>query len=578
MLFTRPFFTIPVAFLITVLAAPLPTFAAEQELAPSGEVSDLGAKVDAGPPQVLTPKILYQFLLAEIALGRGQSSVSAAAYTDLAKTTRDPRIARRAAEVAYYARQPQLSLEAARLWAETDPGSIQAKQAYWALLANSGKADQLAAELSQVVAAEPDKRGAMLMQLGRLLSRFEDKKAMAQVAEQVTAPYLDLPEAHFVRAQAAYSLQDGVRAGRELDQALVLKPDWEPAAILKAQLLIANPQVSIDSLAAFVKKYPKARDARLAYARALIEGKRYDQARGEFSTLLADEPDRPDLLYSLGLLSLQSNDVASAEKYLKAVLDKDFAEMDSVHFYLGQIAEEAGRTKEAMDHYDAIVPGSQHHIQGQLRVVSILAKNGQVPAALERLQAAQAASPRERVNLLVMEAQLLSDTGRTDAAYQILADALQGSPDDTTLLYESALFAERLGKSDILERNLRKAIRLKPDYAHAYNALGYSLADRNLSLDEANSLIDKALLLIPEDAAILDSKGWVSYRRGDLQAAADILHKALTLRPDPEIAAHLGEVLWRMGREGEATKTWDAALKLAPDNEVLTATIKRFRN
>ena len=159
----------------------------------------------------------------------------------------------------------------------------------------------------------------------------------------------------------------------------------------------------------------------------------------------------------------------------------------------------------------------------------------------------------------------------------MLADELLNSPDDPTLLYESALFAERLGKTEILERNLRKVIKLTPDAAQAYNALGYSLADRNKNLDEANTLIDKAMSLQPNDAAILDSKGWVYYRRGDLPAAAEMLQKALAVQTDPEIAAHLGEVQWQMGKQDEAKKTWNDALKAAPDNEALTAVIKRFQ-
>lgn len=559
--------------LLAALIAPLPmlALAAEPALVPV-------AIPEAAPVQALTPQILYQILLAEIAIGRGQLPVAAAVYADLARSTRDPRIARRASEVAYFARQPQLSLDAARIWSETDPDSVQARQAYWTLLGNMGQFDQLADALSRAVVAETGRRGEALMEAGRQLARLMDKKMAVRIADRLTAPYLALPEAHFVRAQIAYGAEDKVRASNELDQALVLKPDWEPAAILRAQLFAANPEASIDSLAAFVGKYPKARDARLAYARALIEGKRYDAARAEFAVLLQEEPDRPDLLYSMGLLSLQLGEVDKAESTLKSLLDKDFSEMDSVHYYLGQIADGSDRVQEAIGHYDAITPGSQHHIQGQVRAAVLQARTGQLQQAIERLHAAQAAAPAERINLLVMEAQFLADSGHPADAYQLLADALQKSPDDVVLLYESALLAERLGKMDVLERNLRKLIKLKPDNAHAYNALGYSLADRNQRLDEASALIDKALAMAPEDPAILDSKGWLNYRRGDLPAAAAMLQKALALHPDPEISAHLGEVLWQMGRQDEANKTWDAALGIAPDNEVLNKTIKRFRH
>ncbi|MFY9328776.1 MAG: tetratricopeptide repeat protein [Georgfuchsia sp.] len=563
--------------LIAALIAPLSPFATAAETVPAPVVAQPEAVQEEA--SALTPKILYQILLAEIAIGRGQLPVAAAAYADLAESTRDPRIARRASEVAYYARQPQLSLDAARIWSETDPDSVQARQAYWTLLGNMGKSEQLTAALAGVVASETaDKRGEVLIQLSHLLSRQTDKKMAMRIADEITKPYLTLPEAHFVRAQSAYGAEDKARASSELDQALALKPDWEQAAILRAQFFAANPEAAIDSLADFVKKYPKAFDARLAYGRALIEGKRYDAARAEFAVLLEEEPDRPDLLFSVGLLSLQLGEVDKAEDTLKSLLDKDFPEMDSVHFYLGQIAEDAGRVQEAIGHYDSIAPGSQHHIQGQVCAAAALARTGQLQQAIDRLHAAQAANPEERINLLAMEAQFLADSGNPAAAYQLLADALQKSPDDTVLLYESALLAERLDKMDVLERNLRQVIKLKPDYAHAYNALGYSLADRNQRIDEASTLIDKAFSLAPDDPAILDSMGWVNFRRGDLPAAAKMLQKALTLLPDPEIAAHLGEVQWQMGHQDEANKTWDDGLKLAPDNEVLNSTIKRLRH
>lgn len=557
---------------VLIVSAPL-VASAQEEVMSVNDVSEANL-----PKQPLTPKVLYEFLLAEIALGRGQTAVAAAAYADLAKQTRDPRIAQRAAEVAFYAHQPTMSLDAAKLWTQTDPASITARQAYWTLLATAGKNDELAEDMKAVLASDSVlNRGALLVQLGRFVARFEDKKGANQVAQKFTAPYLDLPEAHFVRAQSVFSVGDSAGAMQELDAALKLKPDWEAAAILKAQLLIANPNAVIDWLASFLKQYPDARDARLAYARALIEGKRYDDARNEFATLLKAEPNRPDLLYSLGLLSLQLGDTKKAESYLKSLLDKDFAESDSVHFYLGQIAENAKRVPEAIAQYDAVMPGTAHYLQAQGRAATLLASTGQLQQARDRLHVAQQANPKYRSDLLVLEAQMLGDNGRNADAYQLLADAVAASPNDTTLLYESALYAERLGKTDVLERNLRKVIALKPDYAHAYNALGYSLADRNQRLEEANALIDKALAMAPQDAAILDSKGWVNYRRGDLPGALAMLQKALAQRPDPEIAAHLGEVLWKMGRRDEATKTWDEALKIAPDNEVLNGTIKRLR-
>ena len=558
-------------FLIPALAAVLCLPSAAQENAVTPPMSAVPL-----PEQVLTPKILYEFLLAEIALGRGQPSTAAAAYADLARTTHDPRVARRATEVAYYARQFPLAAELAQIWIEAEPQSISAKQMYWALLAVSGRSNELATELGRVIAAETTSRGPALLQLGRLVSRFDDKKMAVQVVYKVTAPYLDMPESHFVRAQAAYNAEDIAGASSELDLALKLKPDWEPAAILKAQLLDGGPEQTIRYLAAFIDKYPGMRDVRVAYARALIDAKRYDEAQKIFAGLLKDEPDRTDILYSLGLLSLQAGDSAAAEGYLKRVINPDFPEVDSAHFYLGEIAEEGGRGEEAIQHFDAMAMGSMHYGQGQIHAAGLMVKQGQLEGARARLQAAGQAKPKERISLLIVEAQLLSDAGKPAEAYRLLDEALAKSPNEPVLLYESALLAERIDKVDAMERNLRKLIKLKPDHAHAYNALGYSLVERNQRLGEAKVLIDKALSLAPQDPFILDSKGWLEFRLGAMDNAVDALRAALSLRPDPEIAAHLGEVLWQMGRKDEARQVWGDALKTSPGNEALTSAMKRL--
>jgi Flp pilus assembly protein TadD len=206
-----------------------------------------------------------------------------------------------------------------------------------------------------------------------------------------------------------------------------------------------------------------------------------------------------------------------------------------------------------------------------------MAGRGKLDEARQFLRESVATTPVERVQILIGEAQLLREAGRHDDAYKMLADGLAAEPAQTELLYETALAAERVGKLDVLERNLRQLIVLKPDYAHAYNALGYSFADRNMRLDEASQLIDKALQLAPEDPFILDSKGWVLFRQGDTTGAIDALQKALAIRADPEIAAHLGEVLWSAGRRDEAKKTWNDAVKASPANEVLVDTIKKFK-
>jgi tetratricopeptide (TPR) repeat protein len=277
----------------------------------------------------------------------------------------------------------------------------------------------------------------------------------------------------------------------------------------------------------------------------------------------------------VAVLSLQLGDTGSAETQLRKLVEIDHAEANKARYYLGQIAEEAKRWPEALAWFDAVGP-CEHYLPARLHSANILAKQGKLDEARRHLAASDAANPRERVQLLIGEAQLLREAGRLTDAHAVLVSALAQQPDQPELIYETALLAEKLGRPDELETRLRHLISLRPDHAHAYNALGYSLADRNQRLPEARELIERALALAPNDPFILDSKGWVLFRQGEAQAALDVLKQAFGQRPDPEIAAHMGEVLWTLGRQTEARELWEKIRREHPASEVLTETIKRF--
>ena len=538
------------------------------------EEADEAPAVDKLPRVELTPSLLHRFLVAEIAGSRGNTALASETYLKLAEATRDPRVARRAAEIALYARRQADALAAARLWVELDPGSMQAKQMETSLLAAVGTPADLARHVSRQLADNPDKVPAMLMQLNRLLSRSEDKQAIRTLVDQVTEPYLDVPEAHFARAHAASGVGDKRAALQSIDRALALRPTWEHAALVRAQLT-AEPAATATFLQGFVTRNPAARDARLAYARALVSVKDYGQAREQFELLLAANPGDADVVYAVAVLSAQLKDYERADKHFRELLTLGYSDADTVRAYLGQIAEEQHRWPEALSWYGQVGVGNQY-LAARTRAAHLLLRQQRLDEARKLLQESTASSVEERNQFVILEAQLMRDAGKPEDAYAVLADGLAARPDEPDLLYEAALTAEKLGRNDVLERNLRRLIEIKPDHAHAYNALGYSLAERNERLDEAQQLIDKALELAPDDPFILDSKGWLLFRRGDGAAALDTLAKAFAIRADPEIAAHIGEVLWTLGRHDEARKTWTEAIKGSPDNEMLQGTVKRF--
>lgn len=554
---------------------------ADAEPEPSAAQEGSSADADdnraaALPKKELTPDILYKLLMAEIAGQRGNTSLSVKTYRELAKTTRDPRIARRAAEVALFSRQNEAALEAARLWVEIDPESAQARQMLAGILAGNDKLEEMEPHLARLLGQEGTQLSDALLRLNRLFARNTDKRAVMELIDRVTQPYLATPEARFARAQAAQAAGLSDRAVEEADQALKLRPDWDQAVLLKAQVQHNDsPSKALETLRRYLDRNPKKREVRLHYARALAGEKKYPESRAEFQRLVSDFPGNADVLMAVAVLSMQLNDTTMAEANFKKLVDTNQGDTSLARLYLGQIAEERKQYDKALEWYASVGAGEQY-LPAQIRYAQVTGRQGKVDDARRQLQELAASQSRDRIQLLLAEGQILRDAGRTQEAYDLLEVNLSTQPNQPDLLYETALLAEKLGRIEVLETNLRKLISIKPDHAHAYNALGYSLADRNLKLEEAHGLIVKALELAPEDPFIIDSMGWVLYRKGDLQGALSHLERAFKMRQDPEIAAHLGEVLWMLGRKSEAAKTWREAAAAHPENEVLAEVLKKF--
>ncbi|MDT3670888.1 MAG: tetratricopeptide repeat protein [Aromatoleum sp.] len=560
------------------VALTVPAFAQTDDAV--GEERPTSAAADASlPAQDLTPRVLYTFLLAEIAGARGQIDVSLQAYLDLAQRTRDPRIAKRAVEVALFARDTQAATEAARIWAEAEPESAEARRVLANVLSGgAGELDQVQIQLARLLAQSPEQIENHLMSLNRAFARVPDKAAVKEIIHRLTEPYSDRPEAHFARAQAAIAIDDEMEALAAIETALKLRPDWEPAILFKAQLLAQRdaPDEAIALLKAHLDRNPESRNTRLTYARALVSARQFDAARDQFRALLDAARDDRDLMYAVGLLSAQVEDYDAAVPLLERALDAGHPEADGIRLNLGQIAERRKDPERALQWYRSVEQG-RHYLDAQVRIASVLAEQGKLKEAREYLQRIDAdADTRKR--LRIAEAQLLRTAGHSAEAFALLDEELQRAPDDQDLLYESAMLAEQMGKIDVMESRLRKLIALKPDHAHAYNALGYSLADRGERLEEAESLITRALELTPGDPFILDSMGWVRFRRGNPEEALRHLERAYGMRPDPEIAAHLGEVLWAMKREADAARVWNEALRAHPDNSVLKNVMQRFES
>lgn len=555
-----------------VLAAP-----SGQEAAADRQV----AQARAAQAEGLTGQVVFQLLLGEVALQRGQLELAVSAYRDLAQRTRDPAVIKRALELAGGARQYGIALELVRLWTELEPESREARQSLASLLIMAGRIEELDAPVSQMLAADPDNLGDNFMALNRMLARHQDKQAVLDFIERMAQSYPTLPQAYYALALAALNAGQLERARFEVHRARGLKPDWEAPVLLEAQIILKEPgegrtEEARRLLSDYLERQPGAVEVRLQLARILIGARQYAQARQQFEQLLRQAPDNPDVVYPVAMLALQEQDLETARIQLARLLELPFPDRGAVRFFLGQVEEAAGNPAAALEHYRQVAGGGQY-LAARSRAAQLLAQMGRREEAVAFLRRSEARAPQEKAQLAQLEAQLLREAGQYAAAHATLAAALKQQPEQPDLLYDTALAAEKLGKLQEMETLLRKLIRLQPDNAHAYNALGYTLADRNLRLKEARELIEKATRLAPEDPFIMDSLGWVLYRQGRLQEARATLEKAYAIKADPEIAAHLGEVLWRLGLNAEAMALWQKALEQAPGNETLKSTLKKFQ-
>jgi tetratricopeptide (TPR) repeat protein len=553
-------------------SAQAPTTAPKDQATPPADV----------PEVPITGALMSQLMAAELAAQQGDLGSAYAIYLKLARETRDPRLARRAAEIALQGRALQQSLEAAELWRQLAPSSREASQALALLYATSGRFDDAYAILAPELKSASNP-ALELSRLQRQLARSQDRKGAFGLLERLAQPYPRNADVRLVLGAGAQAAGMPERAAAEAKAALALQPDNERTVLAAVPLLQGTDRAAaLDALKRLLERPDVSSEVRLAYARMLVADKQFAAARAQFELLQKAEPENPDLAYSLALLSIQGNLNSDARVHLQRYLalienrPNDERDPDPAYLYLAQIAEEEKLYAEALTWLRKI-EGGDEYVPARVREASVLSKMQRPDEARKLLREVTVNSPDERLQVLLAEAQVLRESRNYEEAYKLLTEALQKTPDNAALLYDTAMTAEKLDRVDAMEGYLRRVIELRPDYAHAYNALGYTFADRNVRLAEALQLIEKAHQLAPEDAFILDSLGWVHYRLGDLPKARKYLEQAFEARPDPEVMIHLAEVLWVSGDQARARSLLREAGTKEPGNELLKSTIARLR-
>ena len=561
---------------------------------------------DVNNSQIDAP-LFYQLLIGEMELRGGEAGTAYEHNLDAARRTRNEQLFRRAVEIALQARAGDQALAATRAWRGALPESTDAMRMELQILSALNRVADTAEPLSALLAATAEaERASLVAAVPGFLQRAGDRKQAALLIEKLLTPYL-AQDATRVQARVAIgrgwlSAGDSARALALARQAHDDDANASGPVFLALELMASRPEAEALVLATLSRPGSEV-TLRLAYVRALTSAQRYNDAIVQLQTVTREQPDQAAPWLTLGALHLEMRQPKEGEAALKRYIDltqtqpaaktapteasdsEDDAEdavttpsqgLSQAWLLLSQAAEQRGDYAAAAS-YLAKVDDPHRAIEVQTRRASLLARQGKLPEARALLRQTPEGSVGDARAKLVAEAEVLRDVKQWAAAYEVLGEAVDRFPNDTDLLYEQAMMAEKLARYDDMERLLRKVIEIKPEHAHAHNALGYSLADRGVRLPEARQLVQRALELMPGDPFIADSLAWVEFRSGNNAEALRLLRQAYAARPDTEIGVHLGEVLWVAGQQDEARRIWRESRSRDAGNEVLIETLTRLK-
>ncbi len=570
-------------------------------------------QVGAVDNSALDAPLFYQLLLGEIQVRNGETATGYQLLLDAARRSRDEALFRRVTDIALQARAGDQALAAVLAWRTAVPQSQEALRYHVQMLIALNRVAEADEPLATLLRQAPRTAlPAILDAVPRFLGRSNDRAAVASLIERALKPYA---EAADTSSAALVAIGRGWLAAGEPNKALAYaqraaaaSPAADGPSLLALDLLPAAPDAEAIVKARLAATPPAPAAVRLLYVRTLAASQRLGDAAEQVAMLTRNEPTLAPPWRTLGALELELHHpveaaaalqiyvrlveggaavtlgpaaVAPAAVAVPADDDDDTpttagGALTQAWLLLAQAAEQQ-RDFAGAERWLARIDNPQRALEVQSRRASLLAKQGKMAEARQLIRRVPEQTATDARAKLIAEAGLLREAKQWGEAEKVLAQANKAYPDDTDLLYEQAMADEKLNRLDDMERLLRRVIALKPDHHHAYNALGYSLAERKIRLPEARTLIQKALELSPGEPFITDSLGWVEYRLGNRDEAIRILRLAYQSRPDPEIAAHLGEVLWSAGRADEARRVWREGRARDSANDVLRETLARLR-
>ena len=563
--------------LLTACATTTPPQHQQAEAAEPVRTQPAPVELATLPEVVLTSELLYQLLVAEFAAQQGTLHLSAQAYLQTAQTTHDPRLAQLATRMAIYSRDMELALHAAQLWAELEPRRIDAQQSLAALLLRQGHTEQATQHMRQVIELAPQGTGQGFMIVSNLLSQESNQPLALQIMQSLVEQYPDEPLAHYAHASLANQFGEHAQALAILEELLQQQPKLLDALILQARVHHAtgNPSAALQSMHNAVTQHPDNHQIRLLYARMLVDANRLGEAQAQFRLLQQSQPEDGDIIYALALLATEAGELDDAEQLFMQLLQTGERE-EEARLSLGQIAQQRKQYSEAIEWYQSLGPESDRYMEAQIQAARLILQQENLDKALDYLRGLSLHNQDDITRRYLGEAELLTNAGEYEQAMEVYDEGIALFMDHPDLLYGRALLAERMDRLEQVEQDLLQILANDPEHVHALNALGYTLVDRTERFTEGFDYIQRAYRMRPNDPAILDSMGWAHYRLGRLPEAEDYLRRAYAHMPDAEIGAHLGEVLWVMGRQDEARQIWREVQQLNPDHPVLLETLERF--
>ena len=554
--------TFIVAFMLSGCAGAL-----ESQDPEGGDLLQSVTPVDHQP----SPKIemIYRILVAEVAGKRGFLDVALANYRAVALASDDPRVSERAVGIALFMNDNVATLEIAQRWYSLVADSQQARQTLVLALLRNDRVDEAVEHLDGLRAQLSDDGQQGFVGIGLLLAQIEDKPQVFQVMEQLLSRHPESPYALYYHALGAVGVDAHEQALESLNSALSYQPDWSQAHLLRSQVMMAMGDIdgAVEGLAQALEAQPEDLTLRMGYARLLVGADRFADAEQQYHILIEKNPRNDEALYALGILSAESKKFDEAVVYFMRVLRLGKRLMN-VYYELGRVEEQRDDYQAARDWYARVTRG-ERYLNAQVRIGAMLVRMGDLEAMSSHMEVLRRNNSENRSDLHIAEAEILREEGYYQQAFELLDQSLEQYPDDKELRYARALAAEKVDRLEVLEHDLRVLIEDDPDNGHALNALGYTLADRTDRYQEALGYLERAIALLPEDAAVLDSMGWVKYRLGNHEVSLDYLRRAYSLHSDSEIAAHLSEVLWVTGQHEEAKAIWEEAIERDPDSEFL---------